>query len=540
MAQKKNKAVLRLSAAAMAASLSCLGMWQSVEAQTAGQADVSGQAAGQAGVSGQAAGQAGVSGQADAPGQAEAAQAPAVLEGQPGMVFGAGSLGSPLQAEEEEAWKGDRVWLGGSQWRVLETGERLLLLSEEILETGVAFHEDGKEAGWEESSLRRRLNSTEEEGFLGEWFTPEEQAAILHTEIQTGEETTLDRVFVLSAEDMEKTEYGFCGDQSRAARDGSLTGDWWWLRTPGYDGNDAANVYYDGGVDHDGYMVSYGEGGLRPALFLDAGAILLMARDEGGAVEEGNDGSGAWRLFLKGGDTGFCAETEEAREEPVPGESLEISFGGAPAEYDQAYGMIYTREEGILYFGKIADSGRGTVQVQIPEELEAGKEYRLGVFAGHMEEERGSGFASNVAEIPLVPAEAGVLEELQVELEPREDGVYLKAMEEEEGVQYFYRVAAESQPGSRPAYGDSLEGLPAGTVSGNMPGPSQMGATVSGNLPAGPAYGIWKEFSEDTKIEEAAGRAVYVQVARVEEGKITGWGEALAPAVEVSGKQTVE
>ncbi len=514
MAQRKKNVRMRLTAAALSALLCSLGVWHSAEAQTAPQPDK----------------------------EEEAVS----LNRQAGAVFGAGSLSRPQQAQEQEEWKGDRVWLGGNQWRVLETGERLLLLSEEILESGVAFHEEGKAASWEESSLRRRLNSTQEDGYLGQWFSQQEQSAILSTQIQTGEETTQDSLFLLSAEDMEKTEYGFYGDASRASRDGSFTGDWWWLRTPGYDGNDAANVYYNGGVDRDGYMVSYGEGGLRPALYLDAGAIELMVPPGEETPAEGD----GWRLFLKGGETGFFAETETPQEEPALGGSLTVSFAGASEEYDQTYGVIYTQEEEILYFGRIADSGSGKAKVEIPQELEAGKEYRLGLFAGHMEEERGSGFASNMAEIVFTPVEAGVLEELQVELEIREDGVYLKAMEEQEGVRYFYRVTRESGADGRPAYGDSLEELgeltvsgnalgftaKTGTVSGNAAVSSKEGLTVSGNLPAQEGDGVWKEFSEDTKIEEAARTQVYVQVIKVKEGKITGWGEARTPAVEELGE----
>ena len=142
------------------------------------------------------------------------------------------------------------------------------------------------------------------------------------------------------------------------------------------------------------------------------------------------------------------------------------------------------------------------------------------------------------------------MEELQVELEIREDGVYLKAMEEQEGVRYFYRVTRESGADDRPAYGDSLEELgeltvsgnalgftaKTGTVSGNAAVSSKEGLTVSGNLPAQEGDGVWKEFSEDTKIEEAARTQVYVQVIKVKEGKITGWGEARTPAVEELGE----
>jgi len=42
--------------------------------------------------------------------------------------------------------------------------------------------------------------------------------------------------------------------------------DWWWLRSPGNNSNNAANVNSDGNVNINGNNVNNESGGVRPAL----------------------------------------------------------------------------------------------------------------------------------------------------------------------------------------------------------------------------------------------------------------------------------
>jgi hypothetical protein len=44
------------------------------------------------------------------------------------------------------------------------------------------------------------------------------------------------------------------------------TASWWWLRSPGNNSNNAANVNTDGNVNINGNNVSAESGGVRPAL----------------------------------------------------------------------------------------------------------------------------------------------------------------------------------------------------------------------------------------------------------------------------------
>ena len=58
---------------------------------------------------------------------------------------------------------------------------------------------------------------------------------------------------------------------STALRDRRFSGDsvvrtWWWLRSPGNNDDNAANVNNDGNLNMNGNHVSNAEGGVRPAL----------------------------------------------------------------------------------------------------------------------------------------------------------------------------------------------------------------------------------------------------------------------------------
>ena len=48
---------------------------------------------------------------------------------------------------------------------------------------------------------------------------------------------------------------------------------WWWLRSPGNNQNNAANVNNDGGVGSNGSRVNRDNYGVRPALWIDLDAL---------------------------------------------------------------------------------------------------------------------------------------------------------------------------------------------------------------------------------------------------------------------------
>lgn len=183
------------------------------------------------------------------------------------------------------------VRFGRYNWRVLDVQNgKALLLAEEILEKR-RYHSGWTEVTWKDCELRKYLNGE----FLGT-FSSQEQSRIVQTENTNadnqwygtpGGSSTSDKVFLLSIEEVIKY-FGDSGrlrkgpknapvlfqwieDQYNSARRAGYGGKraWWWLRSPGNSDGRAADVYDDGSLYLIGYNVSNGEGGVRPALWLN-------------------------------------------------------------------------------------------------------------------------------------------------------------------------------------------------------------------------------------------------------------------------------
>ncbi len=202
------------------------------------------------------------------------------------------------------------------EWIVLETdeaGHRMLLITRFGIDAR-EYHEVYAGVTWETCTLRAWLNDE----FLNTAFTPEEQAAILLTDVDNsqsqgyggwnsdGGRDTQDRIFLLSVAEAGRyfgaRHFQEDGGDSEAARtaptpyalargaftndeDGSATSDgripgWWYLRSPGYGQRDAAIVAPNGFVSYycvneDHYPVHTDEppsGMVRPALWVDLDA----------------------------------------------------------------------------------------------------------------------------------------------------------------------------------------------------------------------------------------------------------------------------
>lgn len=170
-------------------------------------------------------------------------------------------------------------------WRILEkTNNTVLLLADQNLDA-MPFNESGI-ATWENCSLRNWLNST----FLNEAFTETEQNAIQNSTVftqgdvilETADITTIDKVYVPSAEDVTNSSYGFyydyrVEDDNRVVSNTAYTGtkpfmytggsaDAYSLRTEGQYHN-IRNVHVNGLIGFHTPQDTYS--GVRPMLQLD-------------------------------------------------------------------------------------------------------------------------------------------------------------------------------------------------------------------------------------------------------------------------------
>ncbi|MDR2532864.1 MAG: DUF6273 domain-containing protein [Oscillospiraceae bacterium] len=165
---------------------------------------------------------------------------------------------------------GDIIKFGELEWRVLEVQDGMALVISEYLLEYQQYHADYDDATWEHSSLRAYLN-----GEFYNSFSSAEQGRILETTVinndnpeygTPGGNNTTDNIFLLS---IDEAQTYFTDDSSRIAyfADGDVH--FWWLRSPGYLSDYAANVNGDGYVIVDGIEVERGFVGVRPALWLN-------------------------------------------------------------------------------------------------------------------------------------------------------------------------------------------------------------------------------------------------------------------------------
>ena len=182
------------------------------------------------------------------------------------------------------------------EWRVLEIKDgKALIISEYLLEPFV-YNIELTDVTWENSTLRKWLNTT----FYDTAFSESEKNSIQTVTIKNpdnpvrgteGGNDTEDKVFCLSLEEVQlyfkDTNERMAAPTKYAVRRGAQTNDdstlanglktgWWWLRTPASSSNRAADVDCYGnidvdfikGSDVDGSLVFDEDNCVRPAVWV--------------------------------------------------------------------------------------------------------------------------------------------------------------------------------------------------------------------------------------------------------------------------------
>lgn len=201
------------------------------------------------------------------------------------------------------------------KWRVLSVeGNDAFLLADEGLDNK-PYHGEMTETSWENCSLRAWLNDT----FMRDAFTEEEQDAIKITTVSNsnkdnpdesidsdGGADTQDRIYLLSAAEAANTAYGFDDrfygmSRTREAKttayayDQGAFASWieeiddngkWWLRSPGFDINEAAYVSEYGGGEYYGTNVTEDSFTVRPVIHLNLTSNLWKKAAKVSSVPE--------------------------------------------------------------------------------------------------------------------------------------------------------------------------------------------------------------------------------------------------------------
>ena len=182
------------------------------------------------------------------------------------------------------------------KWRVLSVdGDDAFLVADRNLDCQQYNNTDG-EVTWEISTLRDWINTS----FLNNAFSASEQSAIKSTQVinndnpdfgTEGGNNTIDKVYLLSIEEVTNEDYGFSTSSNEdAVSRRALNTDYvkgqgaytsteyegngpWWLRSPGYISFDAAYVGSSGNVSRIGDGVYSDNFGVRPALHLNLSSV---------------------------------------------------------------------------------------------------------------------------------------------------------------------------------------------------------------------------------------------------------------------------
>lgn len=328
-------------------------------------------------------------------------------------------------------WNGSPI-----KWRVLDdqtnTGSTgLFLLSDVLLGSGdfggVYFDNSSPYSNvWQGSDAQTWC-----ENFYSSNFSTGEQSAVLSTtkddEAFTSSTSDApfaasvnilngDKVFFLSAEEAEKSEYGFDSNTTRVANYGDSAGVWW-LRSPYANDTDDAGVVPDFGIVNNDYV--FYDWAARPAFNLDLKSVLFSSAAEGGkisAAESGNNQGGEaadaifeigdyagnkWKLTLLDSSRKFAVTEENANGKP--GDTVTLNYTGATIGENEYISVIIADSNGsALYYGRVAqpDSANGQVEIKIPASLAAG-EYTLNVFSEQYNGDYMTDYASALQEISL-------------------------------------------------------------------------------------------------------------------------------------------
>ena len=153
--------------------------------------------------------------------------------------------------------QGRTTQFAGREWYILNMlDDEILIIAKDIVEKR---RFDATSNNWERSEIRRYLNNE-----FYNAFDAKDSERIVEVPITTSNNTTRDKIFLLTNEEIER--YLVSNDDKIAQYRGDIAA--WWLRSPGRIGDYAAMVNNAGTINNRGTLVSNVTGGIRPAMWI--------------------------------------------------------------------------------------------------------------------------------------------------------------------------------------------------------------------------------------------------------------------------------
>ena len=392
---------------------------------------------------------------------------------------------------------------GPIKWRVLDdqtnTGENgLFLLSEELLGTGnyggvyfqQSYHYDSSSGSYHKGSAPANGDHTDclianaWQGsdaqtwcatFYSSNFSTGEQGAVIattksdaaftsstHSFSFAASENILngDKVFFLSAQEAENSEYGFTNDAARIANYGGSVGVWW-LRSP-FATRSAGVVYDSGGVDCY-YVINVWAA--RPAFNLDLTSVLFTSAAVGGKIPAassgGNQGGEAadaifeigdydgseWKLTLLDKSRNFAISNATIN---GSGDTVVFSYSSAQTGTNEYISVVIADNGEITYYGRIlqldgtTNGTNGTASFTLPAGVTLSDTTKLYIFneqynGGENDDTKLTDYASQLIEVnPAIDDTAPTLTAGNVSRDSATEAT-VKFISDEAG-SYYYTV----------------------------------------------------------------------------------------------------
>ena len=304
-------------------------------------------------------------------------------------------IGNPTSRDSSTSWEGTTVYYGNREYYVLDKdgsalsgnisdkahssleGHMLLLLKGVIDDENRTFDDISSDWTSPDCDIRNYLNGSGFYNKSGE-FTTIEKRAIGKTLINKGNTESRysnypsidqsDPIFLLDIDDVKNNNYGFIEGKDGTRQANQSGNGFWWLRSPGLNGQNAARVNSTGQLYSVGSSVTT-KGSARPAFNLILSEVLFSyasRESKPSSLEKSKDAMyteyySTWNLTLKDGNSRFNVKRMTAGNALTAGSNIEVKVTdvGTPGDgvtYTQISAMLVDSTNTVLAYGKISDN----------------------------------------------------------------------------------------------------------------------------------------------------------------------------------------